>query len=47
MITGRKRGLAPTALDAARAHPALAAAVLLGAAAVVAGIVNLGPYLAR
>jgi cytochrome b len=47
MITGRKRGLAPTVGDAARVHPALAAAALLGAAAVVAGIVILGPYLAR
>jgi len=47
MISGRKRGLAPSVGDAARAHPALAAAALLGAAAVVAGIVNLGPYLAR
>jgi cytochrome b len=47
MITGRKRGVAPSAMDAARAHPALAAAVLLGAAAAVAGIVNLAPYFAR
>lgn len=47
MITGRKHGLAPTVRDAARAHPALAAAVLLGAAAVVALIVRLVPYLAR
>lgn len=47
MITGRKRDLPPTAMDAARAHPALAAAALLGAAAVVAGIVNLAPYFAR
>jgi cytochrome b len=47
MITGRQRSVAPTAMDAARAHPALAAAVLLGAAAAVAGIVNLAPYFAR
>ncbi len=47
MVTGRKRVLALTALDAARTHPALAAAALLGAAAVVAGIVNLAPYFAR
>jgi cytochrome b len=47
MITGNKRVLAPTAIDAARAHPALAAAVLVGAAAVVAGIVVGVPYLAR
>jgi cytochrome b len=47
MITGRKRGLPPTAMDAARRHPALAAAALLGAAAVVAGIVGLVPYFAR
>jgi len=47
MITGRKRGLPPTTMDAARRHPALAAAVLLGAAAVVAGIVELVPYFAR
>jgi cytochrome b len=47
MITGRKHGLAASTLDATQTHPAIAAAVLLGAAAVVAGIVNLGPYLAR
>jgi cytochrome b len=47
MVTGRKRVMAPTALDAARTHPALAAAALLGAAAAVAGIVNLAPYFAR
>jgi len=47
MITGRRRVLAPTAIDGARAHPALAAAVLAGAAAVVAGIVLGVPYLAR
>src|SRR5581483_3473144 len=49
MITGRKRiaaGAGDRALDAARAHPALAAAVLAGAAAAVAGIVGLLPYLA-
>jgi cytochrome b len=47
MITGRKHGLPAHTLDAARTHPAIAAAVLVGAAAVVAGIVALGPYLAR
>jgi cytochrome b len=47
MITGRKRGLPPTIGDAARAHPLLAAAALIGAAAVVAGIVLGVPYLAR
>jgi cytochrome b len=47
MITGNKRVLAPTAIDAARAHPGLAAAVLIGAAAVVAGVVLGVPYLAR
>ena len=47
MITGRKRGLGASAVDAVTAHPARAAAVLAGAAAVVAGIVNLVPYFAR
>ncbi len=47
MITGRKRGLPASTLDAARTHPAIAAAVLVGAAAVVAGIVTGVPYLAR
>jgi cytochrome b len=47
MISGRKRGLGASAVDAVTAHPAVAAAVLAGAAAVVAGIVNLVPYFAR
>ena len=47
MITGRKRVLGAHALAGATAHPALAAAVLVGAAAVVAGIVKLMPYFAR
>jgi cytochrome b len=47
MITGRKRGFGATAVDCVTAHPALAAAALVGAAAVVAGIVNLVPYFAR
>lgn len=46
MFTGRKHGLPATAAGST-AHPALAAALLIGAAAVVAAIVTLGPYLAR
>lgn len=51
MITGRKRAPAANrgagAIAGVIAHPALAAAVLVGAAAVVAGIVRLVPYFAR
>jgi cytochrome b len=47
MITGRKHGLPAGAVGCVRVHPARAAAALLGAAAIVAAIVRLVPYLAR